>query len=166
MIFVKHHTSHSHQLTHISIFTVIFQCYLHKQVNSKSSYNLVLETLRFLDCICGVTTGGLVLLSLYIHANNVTLINQCLSSLTEYCQGPCRENQVSGSYKSCDLRVEICLSLFTCSAAWPRMSPVVSTSCSCLSLFTCSAAWPRMSPVVSTSCTVFLCSRVALLGLE
>ena len=35
-----------------------------------------------------------MLLSLYIHANNARLINQCLVTLTEYCQGPCHENQV------------------------------------------------------------------------
>ena len=72
------------------------QNYLRKQENNKSNYNLVVETLKFLDCICGVTTGGLVLLSLYINMTNVDLINQCLSSLTEYCQGPCHENQVCG----------------------------------------------------------------------
>lgn len=71
------------------------QDYLRRQENSKTNYNLILETLKFLDCICGVTTGGLVLLSLYIHANNVELITQTLVTLTEYCQGPCHENQVS-----------------------------------------------------------------------
>uniref|UniRef100_A0A8C2YH81 Inositol 1,4,5-trisphosphate receptor n=1 Tax=Coturnix japonica TaxID=93934 RepID=A0A8C2YH81_COTJA len=50
--------------------------------NNKTNYNLVCETLQFLDCICGSTTGG-----------NVALINQTLESLTEYCQGPCHENQ-------------------------------------------------------------------------
>ena len=35
-----------------------------------------------------------MLLSLYIHANNVELITQTLVTLTEYCQGPCHENQV------------------------------------------------------------------------
>lgn len=47
----------------------------------------------FLDCICGSTTGGLGLLGLYINEHNVTLINQTLETLTEYCQGPCHENQ-------------------------------------------------------------------------
>lgn len=47
----------------------------------------------FLDCICGSTTGGLGLLGLYINENNVSLINQTLETLTEYCQGPCHENQ-------------------------------------------------------------------------
>ncbi|CAH1782943.1 unnamed protein product [Owenia fusiformis] len=59
----------------------------------KNSFNLVCETLQFLDCICGSTTGGLGLLGLYINEGNVALINQTLESLTEYCQGPCHENQ-------------------------------------------------------------------------
>ncbi|XP_071158976.1 inositol 1,4,5-trisphosphate-gated calcium channel ITPR1-like isoform X6 [Mytilus edulis] len=65
---------------------------LRNQSHTKS-LNLVCETLQFLDCICGSTTGGLGLLGLYINETNVDLINQALSSLTEYCQGPCHENQ-------------------------------------------------------------------------
>ena len=95
------------ELYYISTYTVVFlsflaffvappQNYLRKQEHSKNSHNLILETLKFLDCVCGVTTGGLVLLSLYIHANNVELITQTLVTLTEYCQGPCHENQVCG----------------------------------------------------------------------
>ncbi|XP_035376069.1 inositol 1,4,5-trisphosphate receptor type 1 isoform X3 [Electrophorus electricus] len=61
--------------------------------NNKTNYNLVCETLQFLDCICGSTTGGLGLLGLYINEKNVALINQTVESLTEYCQGPCHENQ-------------------------------------------------------------------------
>ncbi|XP_053508947.1 inositol 1,4,5-trisphosphate receptor type 1 isoform X3 [Ictalurus furcatus] len=61
--------------------------------NNKNNYNLVCETLQFLDCICGSTTGGLGLLGLYINEQNVALINQTVESLTEYCQGPCHENQ-------------------------------------------------------------------------
>ncbi|XP_050314541.1 inositol 1,4,5-trisphosphate receptor isoform X2 [Anthonomus grandis grandis] len=61
--------------------------------NNKTNYNLVSETLQFLDCICGSTTGGLGLLGLYINENNVSLTNQTLETLTEYCQGPCHENQ-------------------------------------------------------------------------
>ncbi|KAM6383234.1 LOW QUALITY PROTEIN: inositol 1,4,5-trisphosphate-gated calcium channel ITPR2 [Alca torda] len=60
--------------------------------NNKTNYNLVCETLQFLDCICGSTTGGLGLLGLYINERNVALVNQTLG-LTEYCQGPCHENQ-------------------------------------------------------------------------
>ncbi|XP_061085026.1 inositol 1,4,5-trisphosphate receptor type 2 [Conger conger] len=61
--------------------------------NNKNNYNLVCETLQFLDCICGSTTGGLGLLGLYINERNVDLIRQTLETITEYCQGPCHENQ-------------------------------------------------------------------------
>lgn len=69
------------------------QDFLRNQCN-KNNYNLVSETLLFLDCICGSTTGGLGLLGLYINDHNVDLVNQTLETLTEYCQGPCHENQV------------------------------------------------------------------------
>lgn len=62
--------------------------------NNKTNYNLVCETLQFLDIMCGSTTGGLGLLGLYINESNVHLIIQTLETLTEYCQGPCQENQV------------------------------------------------------------------------
>ncbi|KAK9514694.1 hypothetical protein VZT92_025390 [Zoarces viviparus] len=61
--------------------------------NNKANYNLVCETLQFLDIMCGSTTGGLGLLGLYINESNVHLITQTLETLTEYCQGPCQENQ-------------------------------------------------------------------------
>lgn len=61
--------------------------------HQKSNFNLVSETLIFLDRICGSTTGGLGLLGLYINESNVALVNQTLETLTEYCQGPCHENQ-------------------------------------------------------------------------
>ncbi|PVD24858.1 hypothetical protein C0Q70_15345 [Pomacea canaliculata] len=67
------------------------QNYLREQKHTR--FNLVCETLQFLDCICGSTTGGLGLLGLYINEGNVDLINQALVTLTEYCQGPCHENQ-------------------------------------------------------------------------
>lgn len=47
-----------------------------------------------MDIMCGSTTGGLGLLGLYINEGNVGLIIQSLETLTEYCQGPCQENQV------------------------------------------------------------------------
>uniref|UniRef100_A0A5F8H1Z3 Inositol 1,4,5-trisphosphate receptor n=1 Tax=Monodelphis domestica TaxID=13616 RepID=A0A5F8H1Z3_MONDO len=62
--------------------------------NNKTNYNLVCETLQFLDIMCGSTTGGLGLLGLYINEDNVGLVTQTLETLTEYCQGPCHENQV------------------------------------------------------------------------
>jgi hypothetical protein len=63
------------------------------QDNNKTNYNLVCETLKFLDAICGSQTGLLGLLGNYINEDNVELINQALNTLTEYCQGPCRDNQ-------------------------------------------------------------------------
>uniref|UniRef100_A0A5F8HBP8 Inositol 1,4,5-trisphosphate receptor n=1 Tax=Monodelphis domestica TaxID=13616 RepID=A0A5F8HBP8_MONDO len=63
--------------------------------NNKTNYNLVCETLQFLDIMCGSTTGGLGLLGLYINEDNVGLVTQTLETLTEYCQGPCHENQLS-----------------------------------------------------------------------
>ncbi|KAK3103047.1 hypothetical protein FSP39_016030 [Pinctada imbricata] len=69
------------------------QNFLRHQSHQTKSYNLICETLQFLDCICGSTTGGLGLLGLYINEHNVGLINQALTSLTEYCQGPCHDNQ-------------------------------------------------------------------------
>jgi len=67
--------------------------------SNKANYNLVCETLQFLDTICGSTTGGLGLLGLYINEGNVALINQTLETLTEYCQGPCHDNQVRRIYQ-------------------------------------------------------------------
>jgi hypothetical protein len=63
------------------------QNFLRVQPQNKTSFNLVTETLQFLDCICGSTSGGLGLLGLWINEHNVHLINQALESLTEYCQG-------------------------------------------------------------------------------
>lgn len=79
---------------------VAFQNFLRCQ-NNKTNYNLVCETLQFLDIMCGSTTGGLGLLGLYINESNVHLIIQTLETLTEYCQGPCQENQVEGAGWSC-----------------------------------------------------------------
>ncbi|XP_055999570.1 inositol 1,4,5-trisphosphate receptor type 1-like isoform X4 [Ostrea edulis] len=69
------------------------QNFLRHQPSHAKPYNLICETLQFLDCICGSTTGGLGLLGLYINEHNVDLIIQALTSLTEYCQGPCHDNQ-------------------------------------------------------------------------
>ncbi|RXG67948.1 Ryanodine receptor 1 [Armadillidium vulgare] len=66
---------------------------LQSEAEIKNKINKMSETLSFLDCICGSTTGGIGLLGLYINEQNVSLINQTLETLTEYCQGPCHENQ-------------------------------------------------------------------------
>lgn len=69
------------------------QNYVRVQQN-KTSYNLVAQTLVFLNCICGSKEGSLGhKLGEYINEGNVDLINQTLRTLTEYCQGPCIENQ-------------------------------------------------------------------------
>ncbi|KAK2174947.1 hypothetical protein NP493_759g01031 [Ridgeia piscesae] len=87
------------------------QNYLRHQ-NSRTHYNMVCETLQFLDCICGSTTGGLGLLGIYINEGNVSLINQTLESLTEYCQGPCHENQNAiASHESNGIDIVIALIL-------------------------------------------------------
>ncbi|KAL3082805.1 hypothetical protein niasHS_010607 [Heterodera schachtii] len=58
----------------------------------KPDQNLVSETLTFLDTICGSTKGSLGVFA-EIGVYNVSLINQTLITLTEFCQGPCHENQ-------------------------------------------------------------------------
>lgn len=70
----------------------MLQNFLRSQPN-KNSYNLISETLKYLDCMCGSTTGELGLLGLYITERNVSFINQTLKTMAEYCQGPCHENQ-------------------------------------------------------------------------
>ncbi|EGD76540.1 type I inositol triphosphate receptor [Salpingoeca rosetta] len=59
------------------------QNYLRFQTNNKISYNLILETIKYLDY-------GIALL---INDQNVGNVIQTLNTLTEYCQGPCIENQ-------------------------------------------------------------------------
>lgn len=86
------HLPSSHATPHP--LTCALQNFLRCQ-NNKTNYNLVCETLQFLDIMCGSTTGGLGLLGLYINEDNVGLVIQTLETLTEYCQGPCHENQVS-----------------------------------------------------------------------
>jgi hypothetical protein len=68
------------------------QNFLRNQGN-KTNYDMVNTTLTFLDSLCGSTTGSLGLLGLYINVRNVGLVNQTLITLTEFCQGPCHENQ-------------------------------------------------------------------------
>ncbi|CDW52771.1 inositol 1,4,5 trisphosphate receptor type 1 [Trichuris trichiura] len=67
------------------------QNFLRTQQN-RTNYDLVIGTLTFLDTICGSTSGSLGLLN-EINEYNVSLVNRALISLTEYCQGPCHENQ-------------------------------------------------------------------------
>ncbi|KAI6200598.1 Inositol 1,4,5-trisphosphate receptor [Aphelenchoides besseyi] len=69
----------------------ILQSFLRTQ-NSRPDYNLVAETLLFLDTICGSTKGSLGVFG-EIGEHNFSLITQTLITLTEFCQGPCNENQ-------------------------------------------------------------------------
>lgn len=69
------------------------QRYMLSQKNNVS-FNIVAKTLVFLNCICGSKEGSLgYKLGEYIVESNVDLINQTLRTLTEFCQGPCIENQ-------------------------------------------------------------------------
>lgn len=107
----------------------MFQNYIREQDN-KTSYNLVLQTLQFLDCICGSTSGSLGLLGLYINEDNVELIKQCLESLTEYCQGPCPENQVL--YEIYFLNIETLIQLYFVCIAIVRVNVLVTVFVSVL----------------------------------
>ncbi|KAF7640278.1 hypothetical protein Mgra_00000106 [Meloidogyne graminicola] len=69
----------------------ILQNFLRTQ-RGKPDFNLVAETLTFLDCICGSTKGSLGVFA-EIGEHNVSIVTQTLISLTEFCQGPCYENQ-------------------------------------------------------------------------
>lgn len=69
------------------------QRYLRQQGN-KSPYDLVSQTLYFLDCIFDSNTGSPGLIGLLVDEHNISLINQTLRTLTEFCQGPCLENQL------------------------------------------------------------------------
>ncbi|XP_021948195.1 inositol 1,4,5-trisphosphate receptor [Folsomia candida] len=68
------------------------QRYLKTQGN-KTPYDLVSQTLYFLDCIFDSNTGSPGLIGLLVDEHNIGLINQTLRTLTEFCQGPCLENQ-------------------------------------------------------------------------
>uniref|UniRef100_A0A7E4V258 Inositol 1,4,5-trisphosphate receptor n=1 Tax=Panagrellus redivivus TaxID=6233 RepID=A0A7E4V258_PANRE len=69
----------------------LLQNFLRTQ-NGRPDYNLVAETLMFLDTVCGSTKGSLGVFG-EIGEHNFSLITQTLITLTEFCQGPCHENQ-------------------------------------------------------------------------
>ena len=52
--------------------------------NNRANFNLVQKTLQFLEQFG---------LALYVNAQNIDNLNQALITLTEFCQGPCLENQ-------------------------------------------------------------------------
>lgn len=71
------------------------QNFLRDQAKFSTSLNIVSQTLTLLDCLCGSSNSSvsLGLLGLWITENNARLVVQCLHTLTEYCQGPCKMNQ-------------------------------------------------------------------------
>uniref|UniRef100_A0A0N5C5P1 Inositol 1,4,5-trisphosphate receptor n=1 Tax=Strongyloides papillosus TaxID=174720 RepID=A0A0N5C5P1_STREA len=69
----------------------LLQDYLRTQ-GDRPDHNLVAETLTFLDIICGSTKGSLGVFA-EIGEHNFSLIKQTLITLTEFCQGPCHQNQ-------------------------------------------------------------------------
>ncbi|CAG9538689.1 unnamed protein product [Cercopithifilaria johnstoni] len=70
---------------------LVLQNFLRYQ-GSRQNCNLVDEILMFLDVICGSTKGCLGVFR-EINEHNFSLITQTLVTLTEFCQGPCHENQ-------------------------------------------------------------------------
>ncbi|KAH7730957.1 ITR-1 protein [Aphelenchoides avenae] len=70
---------------------LMLQNFLRTQ-GGRPDYNLVAESLMFLDTICGSTKGSLGVFG-EVGEHNFSLITQTLITLTEFCQGPCHENQ-------------------------------------------------------------------------
>uniref|UniRef100_A0A0N4WC63 RIH_assoc domain-containing protein n=1 Tax=Haemonchus placei TaxID=6290 RepID=A0A0N4WC63_HAEPC len=70
----------------------LLQNFIRKQ-SDRTNHNLVSDTLSFLDTVCGSTKGSLGVFG-EIGEHNFSLITQTLATLTEFCQGPCHENQV------------------------------------------------------------------------
>jgi len=71
---------------------------------------LVQLTMDFIDVLCPGVNSGLSLGNLFDSETKVALINQTLISLTEYCQGPCPENQMTlATYDS--HAIDICMAL-------------------------------------------------------
>eukprot|EP01135_Chromosphaera_perkinsii_P006243 Nk52_evm4s470 gene=Nk52_evmTU4s470 len=62
---------------------------IREQRHVGKSFNLVKDTITYLLAACGNSST----LEVNINASNGELINQALSTLVEYCQGPCLENQ-------------------------------------------------------------------------
>ncbi|KAI6654157.1 Inositol 1,4,5-trisphosphate receptor 1 isoform [Oopsacas minuta] len=92
-----------------------------------STPSMVKETIQFLESICGGTTAGLGLISAYINKDNESLLIQCLETLTEYCQGPCNENQ--DCIASPDtLAIDLISSLIVSDIDTPRNLDVRSTA--------------------------------------
>ena len=61
-------------------------------INS-ANFNLVSVSMALFESVCGSTLGNPELMGLLITESNVHVINQLLRTMTEFCQGPCQENQ-------------------------------------------------------------------------
>ncbi|CAB3409789.1 unnamed protein product [Caenorhabditis bovis] len=87
----------------------LLQNFLRKQ-SDRANHNLVSETLSFLDTVCGSTKGSLGVFG-EIGEHNFKLITQTLNTLTEFCQGPCHENQNTMAMQENGLNIIISLVL-------------------------------------------------------
>ncbi|EGT46599.1 hypothetical protein CAEBREN_30230 [Caenorhabditis brenneri] len=87
----------------------LLQNFLRKQ-SDRTNHNLVSETLSFLDTVCGSTKGSLGVFG-EIGEHNFSLITQTLATLTEFCQGPCHENQNTMAMQENGLNIIISLVL-------------------------------------------------------
>eukprot|EP01135_Chromosphaera_perkinsii_P005608 Nk52_evm22s355 gene=Nk52_evmTU22s355 len=82
------------------------QNYIRDQEHAAKSYNLLKEILYYVDDIC----GSITLLDSNITSDTVDYINICLGALTEFCQGPCVDNQIA-IITSDDANVELFVAL-------------------------------------------------------
>ncbi|KJH49237.1 hypothetical protein DICVIV_04617 [Dictyocaulus viviparus] len=87
----------------------VLQNFIRKQ-SDRANFNLVAETLSFLDTVCGSTKGSLGVFG-EIGEHNFSLITQTLATLTEFCQGPCHENQNTMAMQENGLNIIISLVL-------------------------------------------------------
>ncbi|PAV87625.1 hypothetical protein WR25_26593 isoform A [Diploscapter pachys] len=87
----------------------LLQNFIRKQ-SDRTNHNLVAETLSFLDTVCGSTKGSLGVFA-EISEHNFSLITQTLATLTEFCQGPCHENQNTMAMQENGLNIIISLVL-------------------------------------------------------
>ncbi|WKY04843.1 hypothetical protein Q1695_005670 [Nippostrongylus brasiliensis] len=88
---------------------LLLQNFIRKQ-SDRTNHNLVSETLSFLDTVCGSTKGSLGVFG-EIGEHNFSLITQTLATLTEFCQGPCHENQNTMAMQENGLNIIISLVL-------------------------------------------------------
>ncbi|KHJ86636.1 hypothetical protein OESDEN_13605 [Oesophagostomum dentatum] len=75
----------------------LLQNFIRRQ-SDRANHNLVAETLSFLDTVCSRD---------YSYSIMATLITQTLATLTEFCQGPCHENQNTMAMQENGLKIII-----------------------------------------------------------